>query len=163
MFASDTTIGYVYVGQEVTTITLLLILFTFSTIYSYVWFANAVEFSQQTQTIQPKQEAEFYVLATDEHQCTVRSNTIEFTPPVPNQIAPVKQTKDYTFTKVGSSIHITPANNESITCTLYSITGEIIETKKVLPLSYNSHYIHCLKLSILLKLEQNKVFLLSDL
>lgn len=130
---SDTTIGYVYVGQELQEPVITLLTdstLNVSTIYSYVWFANAVEFSQQTQTIQPTQEAEFYVLATDEHQCSVRSNTIEFTPPVPNQIAPIKQTKDYTCTKVGSSIHITPANNESITCTLYSITGEIIETKK---------------------------------
>lgn len=133
---SDTVTGYVYLGQTLQQPIITLVTdstLSVSTLYSYVWYADAVEFSQQQGTIQPLVEADFYVVATDEHQCSVQSNTIQFVPPVKNELPIVEKQTPYTFNKVGNTISIVvnpSMPSAALTCTLYSVTGEAIETKK---------------------------------
>lgn len=135
---SDTSSGIVYWGKPLVqpiisyqTDSILQV----QSSYSFTWYANTTPYSMQTVTIKPLISAEFYVLSNDEYGCSIQSNTISFTPPqthtstsnVSNEIV-----KPYHFYSNGNLVTICPINdNLSIyECVLYSVTGELIESKK---------------------------------
>lgn len=140
---SDTVSGVIYTGLPLQQPLISLITdstMTVSTLYSYVWFANAVSYTQQQTIIQPTIEAEFYVLATDEHNCSIQSNTIDFIPPIKNSIPEVANTKPYIFNKIGNAVTVSSGLGIVMECVLYSVTGEKIETKKAsTPISFSLH------------------------